>query len=88
MKVLCKKSYEGIYTKNKWYKALQVSNNEIEIDSEFVYNINFRFINRKKLNKIKNNDIMVWIDWVFEDYFYTLKELRKFQLKQLNESTL
>jgi len=93
MKVLCKKNYlelndETAYTSGIYYDAVFNDSNHIFIVSD-------RMFNNKKLNYLfyinivdpsesyfftRDNDLY------FDDYFYTLKELRKIKLDKINES--
>ena len=94
MKVYCKKTYHTHheFLENTWYDAEIEQRNSnlykgeiVKIYGENSYSLYFVF--KKDLNRL----ILLSVDWkkyVFEDYFYTEKELRQLKLKQLNEKNI
>ena len=83
MKTLCKKSYfyinNNIFIKNKWYNIKYINEytnyNLMLVKSEYG---RFYFIPNSYEDKQ-----YIWKNWIFEDYFYTEKQVRQLKLKQL-----
>ena len=101
MKAYCKKSYckksPGYrFIENNWYRYettwfLKECQGEIVVETYIqIYPTNktnneyFNFIPKNEMLALNSNN--EWENWIFEDYFYTEKELRQLKLKQINES--
>jgi len=85
MRVLCKKEISNAIV-GTWY----------EINIEFmrhsnilnIEELNCYLIFRKEYEKHNDEIDITWKNYIFEDYFYTEKQVRTLKLKQLNESIL
>lgn len=81
-KIYCKESrinlyndnylYENIVTKGKWYIITEIDNEHIRISSDAGLFFKYRLI----FNELY---------YSFDDFFMTIKELRKLKLKKINE---
>lgn len=92
MKVLCKKNFEEqgiIFIKNKWYSIIdgyETHDDNNKINSYFIKskkNYGMRFILSNFIEKTN------FPRYRFNEYFYTLQEIRKIKLQNLsNESSM
>ena len=89
-KVLCIKNLEPydkqstiFYEKNKYYKITDIcywtNKTLIEINHGWAFMIK-EHINESKLSNCRKNN------FIFEDYFYDIKKIRKLKLTKLNET--
>lgn len=79
-KILCIESREELNLKNNIYTILSISSDihdihDIEVSIEkSIYYVSAHYSNMNSLD-----------NYVFDDYFITLKDIRKLKLKKLNE---
>lgn len=87
MKVLCKKNYQYddiIFIKNNWYKILkgyETHDHNNNVNSYFIQskkNYGIRFVLSNFVSKYNDYDNLD-----FNEYFYTLQEIRKIKLDKL-----